>query len=138
MLVVDDDLDSLDLIRRILGDEGATAITAGSAAEGLAAIDKQSPDVLISDIGMPETDGYELMRKVRSLQPKLGGSVPWGRSNGDFARTQDRTSHCSPASLRMLPNRSKLRSSSRQSLLSPAAQDRPNLRLLRTRSCHPQ
>ena len=90
VLVIDDDLDSLDLIRRILGDEGATIVTAGSAAEGLAAIDKQWPDVLISDIGMPETDGYELMRKVRSLQPKHGVRFP-GVALTAFARTEDRT-----------------------------------------------
>jgi PAS domain S-box-containing protein len=90
VLVVDDDLDSLKFIRRILGDEGAMVITAGSAAEGLAAIDKQWPDVLISDIGMPETDGYELMRKVRSLQPKLGVRFP-GVALTAFARTEDRT-----------------------------------------------
>jgi CheY-like chemotaxis protein len=54
------------------------------------AIDKQWPDVLISDIGMPETDGYELMRKVRGLQPKRGPRLP-GVALTAFARTEDRT-----------------------------------------------
>ena len=90
VLVVDDDLDSLDFIRRILGDEGATVVTARSAAEALAIIDRQRPDVFISDIGMPETDGYELMRKVRSLQPGLGARFP-GIALTAFARTEDRT-----------------------------------------------
>ena len=90
VLVVDDDLDSLDFIRRILGDEGATVVTASSAAEALAIIDRQRPDVFISDIGMPETDGYELMRKVRNLQPGLGTRFP-GIALTAFARTEDRT-----------------------------------------------
>ena len=90
VLVVDDDPDSLDFIRRILGDEGATVVTASSAAEALAVIDRQRLDVIISDIGMPETDGYELMRKVRSLQPKLGVRFP-GVALTAFARTEDRT-----------------------------------------------
>lgn len=90
VLIVDDDLDSLDFIRRILGDEGATVVTASSAVEALAIINRQRPDVFISDIGMPETDGYELMRKVRSLQPKLGVRFP-GIALTAFARTEDRT-----------------------------------------------
>ncbi len=90
VLVVDDDLDSLDFIRRILGDEGATVVTASSASEALAVIDRQRPDVLISDIGMPQTDGYELMRKVRGLQQKLGVRFP-GVALTAFARTEDRT-----------------------------------------------
>jgi CheY-like chemotaxis protein/anti-sigma regulatory factor (Ser/Thr protein kinase) len=90
VLVVDDDLDSLGLIRRVLSDEGATVVTVASATDALAAIDKQPPDVLVSDIGMPETDGYELMRKVRILQARLGARFPSVALTA-YARSEDRT-----------------------------------------------
>ena len=90
VLVVDDDSDSLDFIRRILGDEGAVVVTAASAVEGLAAIEGRRPDVLISDIGMPDVDGYELMRRVRAVGAASGVPLP-GVALTAFARTEDRT-----------------------------------------------
>jgi CheY-like chemotaxis protein len=90
VVVIDDDPDSLELIRRILSDGGATVIVAGSAAEGLALIERQQPDVLVSDIGMPQVDGYELMRKVRSFQARLGTRFP-AIALTAYARTEDRT-----------------------------------------------
>lgn len=67
ILVVDDEEDSRQLLVQSLTFYGATVVTAKSAAEGLNALQEKSPDVLVSDIGMPEEDGYSLIRKVRSL-----------------------------------------------------------------------
>jgi signal transduction histidine kinase/CheY-like chemotaxis protein len=66
ILVVDDERDSLDIVHYVLADMAATIVTASSAYEALQAIDRLKPDLMISDIGMPEMDGLELMRRVRA------------------------------------------------------------------------
>jgi signal transduction histidine kinase len=66
LLVVDDDADTRDLLWQILTDSGAQVATAASAAEALAALESAPPHVLVSDIGMPGRDGFELIRDVRS------------------------------------------------------------------------
>jgi len=71
LLVVDDDPDSRDLLDAILEQEGAEVILAASVREALAVLNKSSPDVLISDIGMPTEDGYALIRQIRN-----GGVLP--------------------------------------------------------------
>ncbi|MEH2446357.1 MAG: PAS domain S-box protein [Nostoc sp.] len=76
ILVVDDEPDIRDLITFILQDYGAEVTAVSSAQEALQALSESIPDVLISDIGMPKTDGYMLMREVRARSPKLGGRVP--------------------------------------------------------------
>jgi PAS domain S-box-containing protein len=76
VLVVDDEPDSLELIRVFLEHCGAHVATASSAAEALKHLDGAVPDVLISDIGMPETDGFDLIKKVRGFEPERGGKVP--------------------------------------------------------------
>jgi PAS domain S-box-containing protein len=68
ILVVDDEPDTRDLLKKGLEYCGAQVRLAGSAAEALTALDASVPDVLISDIGMPEVDGYDLIRRVRELQ----------------------------------------------------------------------
>jgi CheY-like chemotaxis protein len=86
VLVVDDDPDALDLVQFILGRYGANVRTAASAAEALEALNESPPDVLISDIGMPDEDGYSLIRQVRARDASRGGCIPavamtaWGRS----------------------------------------------------------
>ena len=91
VLVVDDEPDARDLIRRVL--EGCRALvkTASSADEALASFngDASAPAVLVSDIGMPEVDGFELMRRVRSMGPERGGKVPSVALTA-FARSEDR------------------------------------------------
>ncbi|HEX6043335.1 MAG TPA: ATP-binding protein [Pyrinomonadaceae bacterium] len=67
ILVVDDEPDTRDLLRQGLEYCGAKVRTADSAASALAQLDEELPDILISDIGMPGTDGYELIRQVRQL-----------------------------------------------------------------------
>lgn len=76
ILVVDDEVDMRELIFTILQQTGAEVRVAASAFEALEAWDVFKPDVLISDIGIPEMDGYELMRQVRSLPPENTGQIP--------------------------------------------------------------
>lgn len=69
ILVVDDERDARELIRFVLEEHRATVRGAASAAEALNAIRALRPDVLVSDIGMSDMDGYELMRRIRALDP---------------------------------------------------------------------
>ena len=90
ILLVDDDEDSRYLIARILKGRQATVVTAASAAEAMGALHQQSFDLLVSDIGMPHEDGYELIRKVRSLQGARGGTIP-ALALTAYGRPEDRT-----------------------------------------------
>jgi signal transduction histidine kinase len=76
VLLVEDEVDTLDLLTIILESYGARVEGATSANEALAVFSQGQPDVLISDIGMPGMDGYELIRQVRELPPDRGGLVP--------------------------------------------------------------
>jgi signal transduction histidine kinase len=76
LLVVDDDEDARDLLAQILGDRGAAVSTAGSAAEALRLVEQTPPDVLLSDVGMPEVSGYSLIERVRALPAERGGRTP--------------------------------------------------------------
>lgn len=75
ILVVDNEIDSLEFIAFVLEQAGANVMTATSADEALALLTQFLPDVLLSDIGMPNRDGYKLMQQVRSLLPEQGGQV---------------------------------------------------------------
>lgn len=75
-MAVDNDADSLDLVRRALEHCEATVYVARDAAAGLRLVIERRPDVLISDIAMPEEDGYALIRKIRALDRDRGGEVP--------------------------------------------------------------
>ena len=76
VLIIDDDPDSRELISMVIAQAGAEATTVASAAEFLNVLESFQPDVVVSDIGMPEVDGYTLLRQVRSLSPDQGGQVP--------------------------------------------------------------
>jgi len=89
VLVVDDEPDARDLLRVGLGRCGAEVSVAGSVEEALRAVEKERPDLLISDIGMPGQDGYELIRLVRALPAAAGGRVP-AIALTAYARTEDR------------------------------------------------
>ena len=69
-LVVDDEADAVELIRHVLETQGAIVSAAGSAEEALALLETSTPDVIISDIGMPGMDGYQFMRQMRAAEPK--------------------------------------------------------------------
>ncbi|UXI68642.1 hybrid sensor histidine kinase/response regulator [Tahibacter amnicola] len=90
VLVVEDEPDTRELIRRVLLDCGAQVTTVPSAAEGLHAIQSNKPDILLSDIGMPDKDGYQFIREVRRLPSMNGGKVPAVALTA-FARSEDRT-----------------------------------------------
>ncbi len=90
VLVVDDQADARDLIRRVLTECGADVATAASVDDTLAAIEEHRPDVLVSDIGMPGVDGYELLRRVRALGHARGGGLP-AIALTAFSRSDDRT-----------------------------------------------
>jgi CheY-like chemotaxis protein len=90
VLIVDDEADSRDLVRRVLAQCHAEVLTAASAAEGLEVLKAAKPHIVVSDIGMPETDGYQFMRQVRSLSGEDGGRTP-GIALTAFARSEDRT-----------------------------------------------
>lgn len=74
-LIVDDEADARQLIAFILEDAGATVQTVSSAAAVLDSLATQVPDILISDIGMPDMDGYELIQAIRRLPPQQGGNL---------------------------------------------------------------
>jgi CheY-like chemotaxis protein len=74
----------------VLEECGARVVGAAAAGDALAAVEAARPDVLISDIGMPEVDGYELLRRVRALGPARGGRLP-AIALTAFARSEDRT-----------------------------------------------
>ncbi len=76
VLVVDDEPDAREPVRRVLEAAGAEAMAVASAAEALNTIDQRRPDVIVSDIGMPGRDGYELVRSIRALSPGRGGLIP--------------------------------------------------------------
>ena len=75
-LVVEDDPDSLEMVCTLLTQRGADVRPAASTAEALEVIERWRPDLLISDLGMPEEDGYTLIRRVRALPAEKGGQVP--------------------------------------------------------------
>ena len=66
-MVVDDDADSLDILTLVLEQEGAEVRSASSAESTLEAFSESTPDLIISDIGMPTTDGYTLITQLRAL-----------------------------------------------------------------------
>lgn len=86
VLVVDDEYDARELVKRLLALAGAEVETAGSAAEAVAAMGTWNPDVLVCDIGMPEEDGYSLIKRVRLLRPDLPAVALTA-----YARSEDRT-----------------------------------------------
>ena len=76
VLLVEDDPDTLELVTLLLKRNGAEVSTADSAESALEVLSRARPDVIVSDIGMPDVDGYELMRRVRALGPEAGGTTP--------------------------------------------------------------
>jgi len=74
--VVEDTTDMREYITFVLEQEGAKVVAVASAAEALTALEQFQPEVLVSDIGMPEVDGYMLMRQVRMRSPEQGGQTP--------------------------------------------------------------
>ncbi len=88
VMAIDDDMDSLGLIKRILTRQGAEVQTATSVDEALNVFSRFVPDVVLSDIGMPEKDGYELIRRIR--EHPSGATTPAAALTA-LVRSEDRT-----------------------------------------------
>jgi PAS domain S-box-containing protein len=89
VLVVDDEADARGYLTVALEQCGAEVVTAASAHEALESLQRQRPDVLVSDIGMPGEDGFALIAKVRALDAANGGRLPAVALTA-YARTEDR------------------------------------------------
>jgi CheY-like chemotaxis protein len=89
VLVVEDEPDARDLLVVVLERYGATALAVDSTRRALEELDHWKPDVVVSDIGMPEQDGYELIRLIRSLPAEHGGHTPAAALTA-FAGREDR------------------------------------------------
>ncbi len=89
VLVVDDEADTRELILEVLKECGSEVITSGSVEEALIALEEHKPDILISDLGMPDEDGYSLISKIRALPPERGGHIPAAALTA-YARAEDR------------------------------------------------
>jgi PAS domain S-box-containing protein len=90
VVAVDDEPDALGLVKRVLEGCGARVLTAASAREALELVVAERPHMIVSDIGMPDEDGYEFIRKVRALPAAHGGRTPAAALTA-FARAEDRT-----------------------------------------------
>ena len=86
--MVDDQPDARDMLQRLLEEAGGRVWVADGAHAALQLMRSTRPHVLVSDIGMPDVDGYELLRRVRALGPEQGGAVP-ALALTAFARPQD-------------------------------------------------
>jgi len=75
VLLVEDNTDTRDFVAFSLEQAGAKVTSVATAAAALAALKRSPPDILLSDIGLPEMDGYMLMRQIRALPPEQGGQV---------------------------------------------------------------
>ncbi|MDQ4120609.1 MAG: ATP-binding protein [Acidobacteriota bacterium] len=89
LLLVEDDTDSLELLAFLFESTGATVRTAKLASLAFEQFQENPPDLLISDIGMPDEDGYSLIRKIRQLSPEKGGNVP-AIALTAYAKNEDR------------------------------------------------
>ena len=74
VLVVEDEIDSRDILTFVLEQEGATVTAVESASEAIAALKDSTFDLIVSDIGMPQIDGYTLMKQIRALPQ--GENIP--------------------------------------------------------------
>jgi CheY-like chemotaxis protein len=89
LVVVEDEADTLEFLRQLLTTHGATVVTAATAPEALSLVRERKPDVLISDIGLPEMDGYDLIQRVRREPPPVR-DIP-AIALTAYARSEDRT-----------------------------------------------
>jgi PAS domain S-box-containing protein len=89
VLLVEDNPETLEMLKFIFDESGAEAITTTSVDEALEALDRFKPDALVSDIAMPDRDGYDLIHEIRSREPERGGEIPAVAVTA-YARAEDR------------------------------------------------
>ncbi len=90
VLAIDDEPDARELLRRLLSEQGAQVQTASDAQEAINLLSRAPFDVLLSDIGMPDCDGYDLIRRIRSSGGIPNARIPAAAVTA-FARSEDRT-----------------------------------------------
>jgi len=90
VLLVEDEEDTREYVRNLLEQCAANVTVAASAADAMKCLEHECPDLLLSDIGMPDEDGYSLIRRVRALPGECGGRVPAVALTA-YARSEDRT-----------------------------------------------
>jgi len=90
LLIVDDDADIRELLAMVLQKDGAIVTTAASAQEALAQLETSSPDILISDIAMAGTNGYEMLTKLREMERSQGRPRVSSIALTAYAREEDR------------------------------------------------
>jgi CheY-like chemotaxis protein len=90
VIVVEDEPDARELVERLLSEAGCRVVAVESAGAALAALALERPDLLVSDIGLPDEDGYSLIRRIRGLETDDAGSLP-AIALTAFARSADRT-----------------------------------------------
>lgn len=90
VLVVDDDSDTRQMLKAVLSECHADVITAASAAEAIKEIEQRKPDVLVSDLGMPEQDGYELIKQVRETESADNAARVPALALTAYAKAEDR------------------------------------------------
>jgi PAS domain S-box-containing protein len=89
ILVVEDDPDTREFVERLLAEAGAHVIAVASAAAAFDCLRRERPDLLVSDIGLPDEDGYALIHRIRGLPDAEGGRIP-AIAVTAFARAEDR------------------------------------------------
>jgi CheY-like chemotaxis protein/two-component sensor histidine kinase len=89
VLVVDDERDAREMLKRVLEMRGARVVMAADGMQAIDALRRERPEVIVSDVGMPDLDGYEMIRLVRSLPADHGGRTP-AIALTAFARSEDR------------------------------------------------
>lgn len=90
ILVVEDEDDARELLVHVLEPCGIRVSMAANVTEALAKVEYERPDIIVSDIGLPEEDGYAFVRKLRALPPNRGGRTPAVALTA-YARVEDRT-----------------------------------------------
>ena len=91
ILVVEDDPDARELMQAVLEQRGATVVSAESVARAFEQLETARPDVIISDIAMPEEDGYVLIKKIRARGARKSGDIPAAALTA-YAKIEDRVS----------------------------------------------
>ncbi len=89
ILGIDDEADARNIVRSALSACGAQVKMAASAHEAMQLVQSWLPDIIVSDVGMPDMDGYELMRRIRQLPPENGGLIPSIALTG-YSRSEER------------------------------------------------
>ncbi|MBI2207002.1 MAG: response regulator [Candidatus Rokubacteria bacterium] len=100
VLVVEDETETRELVTTVLERCGADVTPTASAAQALAEVDRDPPDVMVTDIAMPDVDGFELIRRIRARSPARGGKMPAaaltayaGREDSERARAAGFEAH---------------------------------------------